>query len=134
MILGIGIDSVEVKRFAAWSGKTLPQLKKIFSEAEIIYCLQNKRLSAQRFAVRFAAREAFFKALCSMSPDVIIPFLTLCKAVHVVHDDNKIPHLNIDWALLHTSNKNMTSENIRAHVSLTHSAITATAIVILEKC
>lgn len=132
MIVGIGIDSAEVKRFLDWRNKSLPQLKKIFSEAEIEYCSENVRLSAQRFAVRFAAREAFFKALCCMMPDAILPFLSVCKAVHIKHDDNQIPVLHVNWPLLIAGKPLLTAKNIIVHVSLTHTNKMATAVVVLE--
>ncbi|MDI6756824.1 MAG: holo-ACP synthase [Endomicrobiia bacterium] len=61
MMKGIGIDIVEVGRIArlARDGKFL---KKIYTEEEIIYC-GSKKNSAQHYAVRFAAKEAVWKAL-----------------------------------------------------------------------
>ena len=63
MILGIGIDLVDVSRVEAiifrWQQKFL---KRVFTDAEIRYC-NNKKNPAQRFATRFAAKEAFIKAL-----------------------------------------------------------------------
>lgn len=133
MICGIGIDSVEIKRFSEWQYKSIPQLKKIFSEAEIEYCLKNKLLSAQRFAVRFAVREAFFKALCAMNPSCILPFLSVCKAITLSHTDNQVPVLHIEWSLLGQNKLNITYKNLVPHVSLTHAHSLATAIVILER-
>ena len=132
MIMAIGIDSVEVKRFSEWSSKTLTQLKKIFSEAEIEYCLENSRLSAQRFAVRFAMREAFFKALCSMVPNRAVPFLTVCKAVQITHGDNHVPSIHVNWPVL-IDDPNSNSHNLVVHVSLTHTNKLATAVIIFEK-
>lgn len=63
MILGIGIDLVDVSRIEGiiyrWQQRFL---KRIFTDAEIRYC-NNKKNPAQRFATRFAAKEAFMKAL-----------------------------------------------------------------------
>jgi len=63
MILGIGIDIVDVRRMEGiifrWQEKFL---KRIFTEQEIRYC-NNKKNPAQRFATRYAAKEAFIKAL-----------------------------------------------------------------------
>lgn len=63
MIIGIGIDIVDVKRFETiiyrWQHKFL---KRIFTDSEIRYC-NTKKHPAQRFATRFAAKEAFIKAL-----------------------------------------------------------------------
>lgn len=63
MILGIGIDLVDVRRMEGiifrWHEKFL---RRVFTENEIRYC-NNKKNPAQRFATRYAAKEAFIKAL-----------------------------------------------------------------------
>lgn len=63
MILGIGIDLVDVRRMEGiifrWHEKFL---RRVFTEKEIRYC-NNKKNPAQRFATRYAAKEAFIKAL-----------------------------------------------------------------------
>ncbi len=63
MIYGIGIDLVQVRRI----GESLQRWgerfeKKVFTSGEVRYCSQ-KRNSASNFAARFAAKEAFVKAL-----------------------------------------------------------------------
>jgi holo-[acyl-carrier protein] synthase len=132
MISAIGIDSVDVTRFSEWSSKPLTQLKKIFSGSEIDYCLKNTRLSAQRFAVRFAMREAFFKALCTMAPGHGLPFLKVCKTVQINHGENNVPYIQVNWATLVADNNKIKSDNIIVHVSLTHTNANAIAVVILE--
>ena len=63
MILGLGVDLVDVRRMEGiifrWQERFL---KRIFTEKEIHYC-NNKKNPAQRFATRYAAKEAFIKAL-----------------------------------------------------------------------
>lgn len=63
MILGIGVDLVDVRRFESiifrWQHRFL---KRVFTDTEIRYC-NTKKHPAQRFATRFAAKEAFIKAL-----------------------------------------------------------------------
>ncbi|MFH0799748.1 MAG: holo-ACP synthase [Pseudomonadota bacterium] len=63
MIIGIGVDLVDVKRFETiifrWQHRFL---KRVFTDTEIRYC-NTKKHPAQRFATRFAAKEAFIKAL-----------------------------------------------------------------------
>lgn len=63
MVLGIGIDSVDIARFEQWHTYSHKKLLRVFSPAEIAYSLENPTKSAERFAVRFAAKEALFKAL-----------------------------------------------------------------------
>jgi len=63
MIIGIGVDIVDVKRFESiiyrWRERFL---RRVFTDKEIKYC-NTKKHPAQRFATRFAAKEAFIKAL-----------------------------------------------------------------------
>lgn len=60
-ILGLGTDLIEVERIRAFAGKP-GALERIFSEEEIAYCLARKN-RYQHLAVRFAAKEAVYKAL-----------------------------------------------------------------------
>src|SRR5689334_10563788 len=63
MILGIGIDSIEIARVAAKCaepGSTF--MRKMFTPREIERSLRNVRSPYQHLAACFAAREAFFKA------------------------------------------------------------------------
>ena len=57
----IGIDIVEVSRIAKLI-KNKAFLKRVFTDQEILYCAAKKNM-AQHFAVRFAAKEAVYKAL-----------------------------------------------------------------------
>ncbi len=63
MILGIGVDLVDVRRFESiiyrWQQKFL---RRVFTDKEIRYC-NTKKHPAQRFATRYAAKEALIKAL-----------------------------------------------------------------------
>ena len=63
MIVGTGIDIVEVPRVAASIERFGARfLQRVFTEAEIRYC-QSKQNAAERFAARFAAKEAGLKAI-----------------------------------------------------------------------
>lgn len=128
MIRGIGIDSIEIARFKTWHTYTSKKLTRIFSPDEITYCLNNTYKSAERFAVRFAAKEAFFKAFCSMLQHAI-PFLTVCKNIHIERKTNGLCSLCISWE------KILEKQTIippSVHLSLTHTQKIATASVILE--
>jgi len=131
MILGIGIDSVEVHRFAQWPNFSHKKLSRIFSNEEIEYCLQQQNKSAERFAARFAAREAFFKAFSSAFPEISIPFLTLCKHSCVIKQNNR-PLLIFNWQCIPTISLSDAS-SCAFHLSLTHTDSTATAFMIIEK-
>ncbi len=57
----VGLDIVEIARI----GRSIRDprfLKRVFTAQEIAYC-RTKRLKAQHYAVRFAAKEAVWKAL-----------------------------------------------------------------------
>lgn len=132
MIVGIGIDSVDIIRFAQWHSFSIKTLSKIFHPQEIDYCLLIQSKSAERFAVRFAAKEAFLKAVSHYSVEQL-SLATVCKNVRISHDPNGIPQLTVEWANLSRYLTIQSSALQRLHVSLTHSKTTATALVILEK-
>ena len=60
MIIGIGTDIIEVERVQKAIAKEAFK-KKIFTDNEIAYC--EAQHNDESFAARFAAKEAFFKAL-----------------------------------------------------------------------
>ncbi len=63
MIVGLGIDITEVDRIrVAIERRGEALVKRVFTPAEIAYC-QRHRDSYERFAGRFAAKEAAMKAL-----------------------------------------------------------------------
>jgi len=63
MIVGMGIDLAEVKRVeAAIARHGRAFLERVFTPAEIRYC-EKHRHAAERYAARFAAKEAAMKAL-----------------------------------------------------------------------
>ena len=63
MIYGIGVDLVKIERIAAAVERYGPRfLGRIFTPREIEAC-QNKAWAAAGFAMSFAAKEAFSKAL-----------------------------------------------------------------------
>jgi holo-[acyl-carrier protein] synthase len=63
MIVGLGIDIAEVDRIeAAIQRHGRAFLNRIFTSSEITYC-EKHRNRAERFAGRFAAKEAAMKAL-----------------------------------------------------------------------
>lgn len=63
MIVGLGVDITEVDRIeAAIERRGRAFLERLFTPSEIAYC-EKHRNSAERFAGRFAAKEAAMKAL-----------------------------------------------------------------------
>ena len=59
----VGVDLVEVKRISQLI-KNNRFINRVFTQSEINYC-QSKKNASQHYAVRFAAKEAVWKALNS---------------------------------------------------------------------
>lgn len=63
MIVGLGIDIIEIEKLRAALGRHGDRLRdRIFTKTEIHYC-DNRTNRFQHYAARFAAKEALFKAL-----------------------------------------------------------------------
>lgn len=129
MIVGIGIDSIEISRFSSWHTKSLSSLLRVFSRTEIDYCLSIPAKSAERFAARFAAREALYKAL-SMDMGNPIPFVSLCRLLDITQDLSGKPCVIVSPELAKKLDLN---DQVKIWLSVTHTKITATAIIIVEK-
>jgi holo-[acyl-carrier protein] synthase len=123
MIVGIGTDLVEVSRIAK-SIENKKFLDKIFSENEMRYC-ESKVNKIEHYAARFAAKEAFSKALGTGFRGGIS-----FKEIEVIND-------NFGKPLIKTSGNTLAfvSEKKIAviHLSLSHIKETAVAMVILER-
>ena len=123
MILGIGIDLIEVARVArqlAADGAGFRDT--VFTPAEIAYC-DRKHFPAQHYAARFAAKEAAFKALA-----VAADFGAAWRDVEVASDAG-VPRLVLAGRLGELA----TARGVRrAHVTLSHTHELATASVVLE--
>ena len=64
MVLGVGVDIVQINRFKFWIEYPKAQLSHVFSKPELDYIFSGtQELAMQRMASRFAAKEAFYKAL-----------------------------------------------------------------------
>ncbi|NLC07028.1 MAG: holo-ACP synthase [Syntrophomonadaceae bacterium] len=64
MVMGIGIDIIEIERVEKALARTARFQQRLFTSKEISECL-SKPVPAASFAARFAAKEAVFKALGS---------------------------------------------------------------------
>lgn len=63
MIVGLGLDIAEVDRIeAAVTRYGAPFIERLFTPAEVAYCEKHKN-RFERYAARFAAKEAAMKAL-----------------------------------------------------------------------
>jgi len=124
MIFGVGIDNIEVHRIKKQIDSTDSFKKKIFTEREIEYC-ESQANYAQCFAARFAAKEAFMKALGTGWSNGV-----KFSEIEVLNSENGRPSLNITGA----SGRQMLQNEIRSsHLSISHLKDYAIAVVILEK-
>ncbi|MBI2070928.1 MAG: holo-ACP synthase [Elusimicrobia bacterium] len=64
-IIGTGVDIIEIERIKK-AGKNPRFLSRVFSKEELAYAVKSRK-KWERLAVRFAAKEAVWKALSSPS-------------------------------------------------------------------
>ena len=121
MILGIGTDIIEIERVRRAVSRE-PFKKKVFTENEKNYCESRGVQSAASYAARFAAKEAFFKALGT-------GIFTALTEVEILNNDAGQPQIFL-YGTAKTFAENFGVEKI--FVSLSHCREYATAFVILE--
>jgi holo-[acyl-carrier protein] synthase len=61
-VIGVGVDTIEIARFAAALERRPRLAERCFTPAEAAYC-SSRAFPPQHFAARFAAKEAVGKAL-----------------------------------------------------------------------
>ncbi|MFD8975132.1 MULTISPECIES: holo-ACP synthase [unclassified Streptomyces] len=121
MIIGVGIDVAEIDRFAASIERTPGLLRRLFVDGELLLP-SGERRGAASLAARFAAKEALAKALGApggllwTDAEVYVeetgqPRLRVCGTVAARAAELGVKH----W-----------------HVSLSHDAGVASAVVIAE--
>ena len=123
MISGIGTDITEVKRFEKWV-RDPQMLERFFNEKELSSA-SSESAKCQHYAVRFAAKEAFSKALGTGITGFNL------KEVYITNDSEGKPSLNIEGAALSLMKERL--GDCRAFVSLSHEKEYALAFVVLEK-
>lgn len=124
MTSGVGIDMIEVERVAKKINKENGFREMVFSNAEIAYC-ESQKNKFEHYAARFAAKEAFFKALGTGWAQN-----TLFNEVEIINNKEGKPGITLLGSTLDTINA-MGIKNIL--VSLTHIKSIASAVVIVEK-
>ncbi|HTB99772.1 MAG TPA: holo-ACP synthase [Ferruginibacter sp.] len=124
MLIGLGIDMIEVERIATNIGKDAGFKELVFSKNEIEYC-ETKANKFEHYAARFAAKEAFFKAMGTgwMSG-------TAFNEIEIKNDENGKPELILLGETAVVVNQNGA---IKISVSLSHLKTFASAVVIIEK-
>lgn len=125
MILGVGIDIIEVTRIRASVDRFGDRfLKRILLPAEIEYCASN-RVSAPHIAARFAAKEAVSKAFGTG-----IGRHLGWHDIEVLRRESGEPHI-----AFHGPGQHLMQERgaTVAHISLSHTEFYAAAVAILER-
>ena len=123
MIAGIGTDITEVDRFEKWV-KNPAMLERFFNEKECGFS-GSIASQCQHYAARFAAKEAFSKALGTGITGFNL------KEVYITKDSEGKPLLNIEGAALSLMKERLGECN--SYVSLSHEKEYAVAFVVLER-
>ena len=125
MILSIGIDITEVYRIRQTIARTPRFAERVFTVNERAFCEGKGVAAAQSYAGRFAAKEAFLKALKTGWRGKIT-----WHDIEVVSDEMGAPSLAI-----HGEARKLLAERgaTSVHLSISHTSTLAIAEVILEK-
>jgi holo-[acyl-carrier protein] synthase len=123
MITGIGIDIVHVRRLEWWQ-KVPGLLERYFHPDELLSALNKGSGTALSLAARFAAKEAFGKALGTGLKGIVL------KDIVVVNRHNGSPAIEFFGTARRALEKNGAD---RVHISLTHERDNAVAMIVLER-
>lgn len=118
-ICGVGVDAVDVERFGAALDRHPAIARRLFTDGEI----HDGRGDVQRLAARFAAKEAAMKALGRGVGALG------WHDVEVVRLEGGAPTLRVTARAASIAGDRGVA---RWHVSLTHTATTAVAMVVAE--
>lgn len=124
MIFGIGTDLIETARVAEKMEKKAGFKELVFSPGEIIYC-ETKTYKYEHYAARFAAKEAFLKAIGTGWRNG-----TAFNEIEVYNNEEGKPEMRF---------LGLTAETVaglkmgKIFVSLSHLKTVAMAMVVIEK-
>jgi len=124
MILGTGIDIIEVARVAERVGRENGFTEKVFAVAEIAFC-EAKKNKGEHYAARFAAKEAFLKA----TGKGLLAGHDLHE-IEIVADELGKPAIKLHGNFREQA---IQSNWNKIHVSLSHVKDMACAVVIIEQ-
>ncbi|HTU81326.1 MAG TPA: holo-ACP synthase [Candidatus Acidoferrales bacterium] len=120
MIVGIGIDLADVERYRFGERERAWFARKIYTEEEMTYAMR-KRHWPERLAGFFAAKEATRKAFGHAIP---------WRWIGVGHEPSGKPVIR----LFGKAERLLEARDVRlVHLTITHTARTAAAVVILER-
>jgi holo-[acyl-carrier-protein] synthase len=121
-MIGVGIDTVEVERFRAMLGRREHMVERLFHPDELAD-LAERHDPVPGLAARFAAKEATMKAL-----GVGLGAFGFHDA-YVRREDSGRPFLILDGAAARLGEA---AGVTRWHITLTHTDVSASAVVIAE--
>jgi len=122
MIKGVGIDIVRINRIERWLNNS-NLLERYFNSEELSLASSRKNSAAQTLAARFAAKEAFGKALGTG-----LAHITLKDIIIINNDDGK-PDIKLTGTAREALEK---SGAEKVHISLSHESENAIAMIVLE--
>jgi holo-[acyl-carrier protein] synthase len=125
MIISIGVDIVEVYRIRETIERTPRFVERVYTQDEQRYCDSKGAAAAASYAGRFAAKEAFLKALKTGWRGKIS-----WHDVEVVSDPDGVPAFMIKGEAKRLLELLGTE---RVHLSISHTTEHAVAQVVLEK-
>ena len=120
MIKGIGIDICDIKKLAKAIKGNRKFLARVFSEKEIKYCGSKKR-GMQNYAGRFAAKEAFVKAVAT---DKSIRL----NEIEIVNDRHGKPDILLSAKIRGILKRKKAS---KLSLSITHTQAAAAAVCVI---
>jgi holo-[acyl-carrier protein] synthase len=121
-VIGVGIDAVDIDRFRHLLARRPQMGKRLFSEAERTFA-ESRSDAVPTLAARFAAKEATMKALSTGLGG--IDFVD----VEVLSSPGGAPRLSVSGR---ASERASSLGVTHWHVSLTHTATVATAVVVAD--
>ena len=123
MVIGIGIDIIEIERIRESVEKFGERfLKKIYTQRELDYCLK-KKYKYQHLAARFAAKEAVYKALATgWNEDVS------WQHIEISNEPNGMPIVT-----LHEKMQKFLSKGMDLKISMSHSRDYVACVAIIYK-
>ena len=137
MIVGIGVDIAKISRFQSLASASQERLLRVFSQQELADCMMpDHAYDLAKLAARFAAKEAFFKALSASLIRLKLTqqtssLLAICKLVEVISPLWGVPTLHVDWLAIETIVEAKLA-NLNVNISLSHEKDQAVAFVVIE--
>jgi len=126
-IFGIGTDIINIKRIEKSLRKKGSKFKnKIFTKKEMLYC-ESKKKPSSYYAKRFAAKEAFVKALGTGFRHNIT-----FKNIEVSNDNFGKPSIKIDGSVDRFLKKKIKKKKYKIYLSLSDDLPWAQATVIIS--